>query len=397
MTFHGTIAVNRSYDITFTSTNPQHLRLMLPSGAGQETLEEQKQARVLISIFYSNPQKLEVHMNNQVVPPLEWWMLANNQYNFSMRLPRVTDPCGSNAFAAWQNKIHVLLCGGVPGLEIKTVDAVVLSLGIEVTVEEFFDSHYLVRNLASLFGIPSDRMRVPKIVPGSANVDVEVAKADLCAEVESCGPHGACYEGECICEDGWTSPVSCAGGDCHCSKQTCPADCATCRPSDGTCTSCELSGELPLLLGSRCVATCPPNYAADPAGVCYACHPSCGGACVGPRPDQCAVCDSVGANAYLRNGECVLSCGVGFYADDQRVCHGAWCPSPTRVVPCRACGVAPRVCPASLEMRPNLAGSRLPQHVRGVYGPKSFGMHILSIQQVRAVHVSVCHHADPRS
>ena len=31
----------------------------------------------------------------------------------------------------------------------------------QVSVEEFFDSHYLVRNMASLFGIPADRMKVP--------------------------------------------------------------------------------------------------------------------------------------------------------------------------------------------------------------------------------------------
>ena len=45
---------------------------------------------------------------------------------------QLTDPCGSNMFAAWENKLHVLVCGGIPGIEIKTVDLVVLSIGIEV-------------------------------------------------------------------------------------------------------------------------------------------------------------------------------------------------------------------------------------------------------------------------
>ena len=59
-----------------------------------------------------------------------------------------------------------------------------------------------VRNapLASLFGIPSERMRVPKIVAGSLSVDIEIGAVDLCADIESCGPHGACYEGACACE-----------------------------------------------------------------------------------------------------------------------------------------------------------------------------------------------------
>ena len=58
MTFHTTVAVNRSYDLAFTGTNPQHLRLMMPFGAGHR--ENLTSARLLVSIFYSNPQKLEV-------------------------------------------------------------------------------------------------------------------------------------------------------------------------------------------------------------------------------------------------------------------------------------------------------------------------------------------------
>ena len=33
---------------------------------------------------------------------------------------------------------------------LPTVDQIVLSIGLEVSVEEFFDSHYLVRSMASL-------------------------------------------------------------------------------------------------------------------------------------------------------------------------------------------------------------------------------------------------------
>ena len=175
-TFHATVAVNRSYDLAFTATNPETLRLMMPHGGGELEEGDHAQSRLLVSIFYSNPEKLEVYFNGRKVPPLEAHLPSNNQFNFSMVKPTIDDGCGANAFAAWENKIHVLLCGGIPGIEIKTVDAVVLSLGIEVTTENFFDSHYLVRNLASLFGIPSERMRVPKIVAGSKNIDIEMGK-----------------------------------------------------------------------------------------------------------------------------------------------------------------------------------------------------------------------------
>ena len=106
----------------------------------------------------------------------------------------------------------MLLCGGIDhAIEIKTVDQIVLSLGIEISTDDFFDSHYLVRNLASLFGIPTERMRVPKIVAGSTVVDIEIATVDKCGEDfaskyangDACGPHGVCRAGMCVCDTDW--------------------------------------------------------------------------------------------------------------------------------------------------------------------------------------------------
>jgi|SouAtlMetagenome_1021521.scaffolds.fasta_scaffold104039_2 hypothetical protein len=48
--------------------------------------------------------------------------------------------------------------------------------------------------MASLFGIPADRMKVPKIVAGSAVVDMEIDAPSPCAGVV-CGVNGFCYEG----------------------------------------------------------------------------------------------------------------------------------------------------------------------------------------------------------
>ena len=70
-------------------------------------------SRLLVSLFYSNPEKLEVHMDNQIVKPLELYMPASNSYNFSMRKPALADPCCSNAYAAWENKLYVTVCGGI--------------------------------------------------------------------------------------------------------------------------------------------------------------------------------------------------------------------------------------------------------------------------------------------
>ena len=55
-------------------------------------------------------------------------------------------------------------------------------LGFEVATEDFFDPHYLVRNLASLFGIPAGRMRIPTIVAGSTVVELQIEAAAACRQ-----------------------------------------------------------------------------------------------------------------------------------------------------------------------------------------------------------------------
>ena len=367
---------------------------MLPHGSGETKQSELSRSRVVISIFYSNPEKLEVLYKGRLVPRLEAHMTAANSYNFSMRKPTVNDTCGANAFAGWENKLYVLVCGGLGGVEIKTVKKIVLSIGIELETEDFFDQHYLVRNLASLFGIPSARMRVPKIVAGSDRrrrrlagaastaVDIEILAEDLCDKVETCGPHGVCFEGQCTCEEGWKNADGCAEGDCLCSKpelaSACPDGCDECDAESGQCLTC--ADATPVLFGGACGTGCPANHAVvlvrDNATdeilrvTCAQCHVTCGGSCVGPAADQCTSCDSVGTNAYLLRtrdavsavagvashrdtvaqttgrgeaeerargvaaaaeraaaragaaGRCLLRCPTRMYADEARVCRG---------------------------------------------------------------------------
>ena len=53
-----------------------------------------------------------------------------------MRKPTVDDECGANAYAAWENKIYVTVCGGTEGVRIITVDSIELSFGLELTSEQ---------------------------------------------------------------------------------------------------------------------------------------------------------------------------------------------------------------------------------------------------------------------
>jgi len=71
MTFHATVALNRSYDLAFTATNPQRLRLMMPFGGGVVGGGEEAWSRVVVGIFFSSSLKLEVYIKDRLVPKLE--------------------------------------------------------------------------------------------------------------------------------------------------------------------------------------------------------------------------------------------------------------------------------------------------------------------------------------
>ena len=102
MTFHTTVALRRGYDLAFTGTNPQHLKLMMPSGDGRAA-HDLTSTKLLIACFYSNPQKLEVHYRGAKVAPL-----PDNTFNYTALKPTVADPCGTNFFAAWESKLYVV-------------------------------------------------------------------------------------------------------------------------------------------------------------------------------------------------------------------------------------------------------------------------------------------------
>ena len=213
-----------------------------------------------------------------------------------------------------------------------------------------------VRNLASLFGIPTWRMRVPTVVAGSLAVDVEIAGIDPCDDVASCGPNGFCTDGKCICLPGWYTPAGCAYGDCECTRQlSCANGCRTCE-SMSNCTSCARSSTTPFLFEGACVDSCPLGTYPDPASLsCLPCDASCP-SCRGGGPNRCTSCESLGTNAYMLDGQCVLECPLdGYYPDgSHRVCQPCdssckQCAGPSSA-DCTACVPNPcanSICPSA--------------------------------------------------
>ncbi len=180
------------------------------------------------------------------------------------------------------------------------------------------------------------------------SVDVDMLAADPCEE-RACAPNAVCVDGECVCEDGWGSPPGCEEGDCRCSlrerlsAEGCAADCDGCN-ADGTCIGCGQAK--PILHEGTCVAVCPQGrvvVAAPDSNVlsCAPCHETCGGQCLGPSEAQCVTCDPIGVHAFLYNGQCVLRCPDGTYADHENVCRAchARCETCTgpRATDCTGC------------------------------------------------------------
>ena len=138
--------------------------------------------------------------------------------------------------------------------------------------------------MASLFGIPADRMKIPKIVAGSTVMDIEIEAPSACAGVV-CGASGYCLEGECICNEGHRTPASCkGGGDCTCSQQTCASVTMylLCTYYDCVCLLCAYYILTMHLLGARPTASAASSAAPATARAarcrCRCCSPPLAGA-----------------------------------------------------------------------------------------------------------------------
>ena len=232
-----------------------------------------------------------------------------------------------------------MLCGGKPGIKIVTRPEIVLSIGLTVSTENFFDANYLIRNIAALFGIGTHRLKIAGgnaaaarrrrqlSVSNQTTVDVVISQ-ELACDVVACGAHSHCFEGECVCEEGWHTLDGCEEGSCACSRQDCAdRSCETCADGyNASCTSC--GAPLPWLHGGQCVAQCGTGYYGDNStGLCSTCHDTC---LTCSTSENCTSCRSLGTHAYflpstssgnVGGGTCEPTCPDGYYADAQRHCQ----------------------------------------------------------------------------
>nr|DBA24045.1 TPA: hypothetical protein GDO54_011748 [Pyxicephalus adspersus] len=159
--FHSIIATNKSFDIYFSSVSPQNLRLKL--------LNTDNTKCVLVGIFFSNPQRLDVYVNNTYINPtnIEW---KGSDFTFKsptykgQYMPQLSSAVnGENFFDNDYAMLYILIRGSTP-VEIHTSPLIVVAFNLPaMTVDQFFGQN-LVKNLALFLKIPANKIRITKIV-----------------------------------------------------------------------------------------------------------------------------------------------------------------------------------------------------------------------------------------
>ncbi|XP_073925166.1 fibrocystin-L isoform X4 [Castor canadensis] len=166
--FHSIVALNKSYEVYFTGTSPQNLRVML--------LNVDHNKAVLVGIFFSTLQRLDVYVNNSLICPKNTvWNTQQKHCELNRHLhtgqffPNLDSTVlGENYFDRTYQMLYLLVKGTTP-IEIHTAAVIFVSFQLPaITEDEFYSSHNLVRNLALFLKIPSDKIRISRIIGGES-------------------------------------------------------------------------------------------------------------------------------------------------------------------------------------------------------------------------------------
>ncbi|KAM6899772.1 PKHD1 like 1, tandem duplicate 1 [Xenentodon cancila] len=180
--FHSIVATGHAFDVYFTSVSPQKLRLMMLNSNLSES--------VLLSVFYSNPQRLDVYVDNQLVAPTNaaW---NNDRTDYTLMQPTFTDEyvpqmdaiAGANYFDQDYKMLKVLLRGSRP-VDIRTSPVLVLAFNMPAISEEEFFGNNLIQNLALFLKVPSNMIRITKIIRANGGARRRKRSTGVTVEME---------------------------------------------------------------------------------------------------------------------------------------------------------------------------------------------------------------------
>ncbi|XP_006825958.1 fibrocystin-L-like [Saccoglossus kowalevskii] len=181
-TFYTIVSSGKIYDMAFTGTNPQNLRFHLLNADDDET--------VRIDLWGANPQRLDVYRNNVYIAPTNaqlsgssfTWLPRNPSLPDDQYLPTIGGSSGQNFH---DNKVQTLyfLIRGSDVIEVRLSPVIIVAFGIDpVHIDDFFEIN-LISNLANLFGISADQIRVVDIVRQSKRRRRAVDPATVTVEI----------------------------------------------------------------------------------------------------------------------------------------------------------------------------------------------------------------------
>ncbi|XP_063309061.1 fibrocystin-L-like [Pelobates fuscus] len=182
--FHSIVATNKSFDIYFSTTSPQNVRLMLLNCDSTKSIR--------VGIFFPNPQRLDVYVNGTYVYPTNANM-TNNGTSFTLNtptyggqyLPQLTsNVSGDNFFNETYNMLYTVVKGSTP-IQIYTTPLIAVTFKLPAMAIDEFKSDNFLKNLAAFLNISSSKLRVKNIVAdgsrrrkratGGLTVQVEIA------------------------------------------------------------------------------------------------------------------------------------------------------------------------------------------------------------------------------
>ncbi|XP_035847175.1 fibrocystin-L-like [Sander lucioperca] len=180
--FHSIVATGRSYDVFFTSTSPQKLRLVMLNADPSES--------IMVSVFYSKPQRLDVYVNNNLVAPTNvQWNADNTDYTLKKPIyadqyvPQLNATVGTNYFDRDYKMMKVVLRGTQP-VEIRTSPLLFISFELPAMTEDQFFGESLIQNLAVFLKIPPNMIRITNIIRGDGGARRRKRSTSLKVEVE---------------------------------------------------------------------------------------------------------------------------------------------------------------------------------------------------------------------
>ncbi|KAM7384669.1 hypothetical protein PAMA_011836 [Pampus argenteus] len=124
----------------------------------------------MVSVFYSKPQRLDVYVDDKLVPPTNAkWNAENTDYTLKepispdQYVPELNATVGTNYFDQDYKMLKVVLSGSTP-VQIRTSPVLFIAFDLPAMTEDEFFGDNLIRNLAMFLKVPPNMIRITKII-----------------------------------------------------------------------------------------------------------------------------------------------------------------------------------------------------------------------------------------